>query len=143
MAPPCPPPTILLLRSTCFESRLKWGIEQILIIFKEDSIVHVIKTTDFYRPQGNVFTPVCDSVHRSGGVAVSVWVGLCPGVSDCGGLCLGGLCPVVSVWRECLSIGSLPRGVSVQGVSVWGDLCDRTVMCGQYASYWNAFLFSQ
>ena len=43
--------------------------------------------------QGNVFTPVCGSVHRRGG--------LCPGgslsgevsVQEVGGLCPGGLCP--------------------------------------------------
>ena len=78
---------------------------------------------------GNVFTRVCDSVHR--------------GVSVQWGLCLEGLCP----------------GVSVHWVSVWGSLsrpavrlcvgCKGggisvhtrcTVMCGRYASYWNAFL---
>ena len=40
----------------------------------------------------------------------------------------------------------LSRGVSVQGVSVWrGALSGRhfpcMVTCGQYISYWNAFLF--
>ena len=101
-----------VLRSTYFESSLKWGIEQILIIFKEDSIVHVIKTTNFYRPEGNVFAPVCDSVHRSGWggcrslcLGRSLSRGLCPG-----GLCLGGLCPGGSVWRESLSRGSLSGG---------------------------------
>ena len=77
--------------------------------------------------QGNVFTTVCDSVCK-GGVSVQE------------GLYLG---------------GSLSRGVSVQGVSVQGSLSRgslssgfyvretprrRTVTCGQYASYWNAFL---
>ena len=73
------------------------------------------------------------------------------------GLCLGG-----SLSRGSLSIGSVARGslsrgisvqeVSVQGVSVHeGGLCQggisvkettrRTVTCGRYASYWNAFLF--
>ena len=66
--------------------------------------------------QGNVFTPVCDSVHR-------------------GDLCLEGLCP-----------GGLcqGQGVSFWGVSVQGCLCQedpRTVTCRWYASYWNAFLF--
>ena len=40
------------------------------------------------------------------------------------GLCLGGLC----------------QGVSVQGGYCQGDP-PRTVMCGQYVFYWNAFLF--
>ena len=108
--------------------------------------------------QGNVFTPVCHSVHRGslsgggevcpGGLClggspaggrVSVQGGLCPGVvsaqgggSVCpGGLCLGGLCPE----------GSLPRGISVQGGrgSVQEDPT-RMVKSGRYASYWNAFL---
>ena len=85
--------------------------------------------------QGNVFTPVCDSV-RGGG--------LCPGVSvQWGSLSSGGLCPVgslssgVSVQWGSLSRGSpsggisVPRGVSIQGgwgslsrlVSVHGSLC--------------------
>ena len=69
--------------------------------------------SSFYRPQtklweGNVFTPVCDSVH--GGVSLSR-VSLCPGwVSVQGALYPWGLCPG----------GSLSRGVSVQGVSVQG-----------------------
>ena len=50
---------------------------------------------------------------------VSVQGGLCPG-----GFCPGGLCPGV---------------VSVQGGLYQGD--PRTIMSGQYASYWNAFLF--
>ena len=75
-----------------------------------------------YRPrEGNVFTPVCHSVHREG---------FCPrGVSVLGGgLCPGGcLCP--------------EQGVSVQGGM---GLCQEdpscTVTCGRYASYWNTFL---
>ena len=95
--------------------------------------------------QGNVFTSVCDSVHR-GSLSRR---GLCPGgVSVQGGqgsLSEGGLCP----WGLC------PRGVPVQGglcpergslsresLSM-GGLCQgdpHMVTCGQYASYWNAFL---
>ena len=97
--------------------------------------------------------------------------GLCPGggslsrgrVSVQGkGFCLGDLCPGgVSVQR-----GSLSKGVSVQredlcpgeglcpgggslsrvgslsgGVSVRDPPPHRTVTCGRYASYWNAFLY--
>ena len=113
--------------------------------------------SSFYRPQtklweGNVFTPVCDSVH--GGVSLSR-VSLCPGwVSVQGALYPWGLCPGGS-----LSRGVSVQGVSVQGVSVQGGLCPgglcpggslswgicqgdpRTVKSRQYASYWNAFLF--
>ena len=66
-------------------------------------------------------------------------VSVCPqgGVSVQGGLCPG---------------GSLFRGVSLQGRSLsgrglcpGGGLCQgdpHTVTYGQYASYWNAFLFT-
>ena len=73
-----------------------------------------------YRPQtklqeGNVFTPVCHSVH---GGSLSqyapqvTWpgVGLCPGSLCPGGLCPGGVCP-----GGLCPGGSLPREVSVQG----------------------------
>ena len=88
--------------------------------------------------QGNVFTPVCHSVH-GGGVSVSACItghmtgdslssggSLSRGVSVPGGgpLSNGGLCP-----------GALcPRGVSV------GET-PHTVMSGRYISYWNAFWF--
>ena len=93
----------------------------------------------------NVFTPVCDSVHR-GGLCLG---GLCPGgslsrgISVQGGLCGGSLSREVSVQRVSvprvsvqgegslsrgsLSRGSLSRGRSVclgrylsRGFSVWG-----------------------
>ena len=97
--------------------------------------------------QGNVFTPVCDSVHgevsvqgslsqgglcpaprgslsRSRGVSVQVHGGLCPGpggsLSRSRGVSVqvqGGLCP----------------GVSIQGVSVQGGLCPgRSLSRGLY-----------
>ena len=65
--------------------------------------------------QGNVFTPVCQSVH-GGGLSVSAFT---TGGSLSGGLCLArgslsrGLCPG----------GSLSRGVSVQGGLCPGGLC--------------------
>ena len=79
--------------------------------------------------QGNVFTPVCHSVHGEGSLSqhapqvawpggslsrrVSVQGYLCPG-----GLCLGGLYP-----RGSLSSGSLSSGVSVQLGLCPGGLC--------------------
>ena len=82
------------------------------------------EATNWYRPQtklrqGNVFTPVCDSVHRVGGGTMS------RGVSVRGCLCPEGLCPAGSLSWEV----SLSRGVSVLGVSFqreslsWGCLC--------------------
>ena len=72
---------------------------------------------NFYRPQtklrkGNVFTPVCDSVHRGW----SLW-----GVSIQGSLWLQG---------GCFCPGGLCRGDTF-----------HTVKSGRYASCWNAFLF--
>ena len=102
-----------------------------------------------------VFTGVClstggVSVHMVWGVSVGgVSVqgrGLCPGE---GSLCPGegslsrggvsvqgrGFCPGErSLSREGVSVW----GISVGGVSVQGD--PGKVMCGRYASYWNAFL---
>ena len=93
--------------------------------------------TDTYLPpatklrQGNVFTPVCDSVHREGGLCLG---GLCPGpggsLSSGGGLCPGralsggGLCP--------------GRSLSRGGLCLGGSLSGRrprrcTVMHGRYA----------
>ena len=71
-----------------------------------------------YRPQTKFVKSIfsqCLSVHGGGG-------GLCPGGFQPGG-CPGG----VSV-QESLSRGSL------------SGRPPRTVTCGQYASYWNAFL---
>ena len=100
--------------------------------------------------EGNVFTPVCHSVHGGGEFTVPACItgrmtrwGLCPGEVSVqwgafpGGLCLGGLCPG----------GPSPEGVFVQK----GGLCPgrvsvretpNTVKSRRYASYWNAFLLS-
>ena len=77
--------------------------------------------------EGNVFTPVCDSVHgeKGGNVFTPVCDSVHGGVlSIQGGICSGGVC----VQRGSLSRGLCPepglcpagRGVSVQGVSVQG-----------------------
>ena len=98
------------------------------------------------------------SVPRVSARGVSVQGGLCQrgslsrGVSVQEGLCPRGLCLGVSVSttlsgeggtlsRGSLSGGSMSRGGSLSR----GDLCPRglcPVMCGQYTSYWNAFLFN-
>ena len=83
--------------------------------------------------QGNVFTPVCHSVHKGGG--------LCPSMRH------------RSRDRRSLSGGLSVQGVSVQGVSVQGSMsrgvslsrgvsvreAPRTVTSRRYTSYWNAF----
>ena len=66
--------------------------------------------------EGNVFTPLCHSVHRLGG----------------GGSVQGGLCP-----RGCVQGRSLSRTGSLSG----SPPPPRMVTCKRYASYWNAFLF--
>ena len=94
-------------------------------------------------------------------MGVSVHGGLCPWGSLSRGVSVqgvsvyrdGDLCPGGSLSRWSLSMGvsihggSLSRRVSVQD---GGDLCSRgvsvretpfIVKCGEYASYWNAFLF--
>ena len=79
-----------------------------------------------YRPQtklreGNVLTPVCDSVHS--GVSVQ-GRGLCPG----GSLSREGLCPGGSLSRE----GVCPGRVSVrEGLRRGGVVCQGDPPCGK------------
>ena len=91
--------------------------------------------------EGNVFTPVCDSVHRR----VSVQGGICPGVrvsvqrwgslSRGGGLCPGGGSLSrggVSVQGWGLCPGGLFLGGSLSGGLCLGGLCHRTPpYCGR------------
>ena len=91
---------------------------------------------DWYLPsakvvcEGYVFTPVCDSVNRGDvcGCSRRGMHGCSGGIRGCSGghawLPLGGLCMVA-------------RG-GVHGI--WWDT-EIWSMSGQYASYWNAFLF--
>ena len=68
--------------------------------------------------QGNIFTPVCHSVHRGGGV--------------CG--CSGGGCV-----RGCLGgVHGCSGGGGVRGIRRHTEIRS---MSGRYASYWNAFLW--
>ena len=85
----------------------------------------------FYRPPKPSLRKLCFhwylSVH--GGFRSLSWGrGLCPG-----DLCLGLSGQGVSVQRGSPSRGSMSGGVSVTSHQ-------RTVTCGRYASYWNAFL---
>ena len=75
-------------------------------------------------------------------VILFTWGCLCLGVSLSGGVSVqGGLCRGgVSVHGGSLSRGSLSVGPLSGGISVRET--PRTVTCGRYASYWNAFLFT-
>ena len=77
--------------------------------------------------QGNIFTPVCHSVHRRGMVsqhALQRWV-----------------CAI----QACLAAGG-GGACSGGGVPGLGGLLETPLdgyCCGRYASYWNAFLFME
>ena len=88
--------------------------------------------------QGNIFTPVCHSVH-GGGVrgseGVCVVAGGCAwlrgGVHGCQGACMvAGGGGHAWLWGVCMVAG---------GVCIGYDKLRS--MSGRYASYWNAFLF--
>ena len=85
--------------------------------------------------QGNIFTPVCDSVHRGVSVPGSLSQGgLCPGPggSLSGGLCPGGLCPGGSLSRGGLCPGgSMSRKSLSRGISVQGSLCPGESLSGR------------
>ena len=112
--------------------------------------------------QGNVFTPVCHSVHRGGWVSVPACTtghmtggGVLSGGSLTAGLCLGGLCPGRSLFRGLCPVHLCPVGSLSRRVSIWRGICPggspsggsllgrplHMVMGGRHASYWNWFLF--
>ena len=79
--------------------------------------------------QGYIFTGICHSVNGGG-----LLLGGLPGPGGClvqGCLLLGGLLPVGV---------SAPGGVYSRGAARWRPPPDGHC-CGQYAFYWNAFLF--
>ena len=112
-------------------------------------------TIFYYHPQnevlgqGNIFTPVCHSVHRGGVVSEHALqvvsqhalqrgcaIPACLAAGGCacskGGTWSGGVCSQGEGW---FALGE----VCSQGVP-GGDPLDG-YCCGQYAFYWNAFLF--
>ena len=110
------------LRDNCKKAEIR--LLELLVLLSSVSLPPATKLR-----QGNVFTPVCDSVHRG---RVSVQGGLFPGgvsvqegVSVQGDLCLGGLCLCPGgLCLEGLCPGGLilgGQGVSVQGGG--GSLC--------------------
>ena len=86
------------------------------------------------------------------GVSVGGEGGSCPWGICPWGLCGGGSLWRGSLWRGSLSRGSLSRGLCPGGSLSGGGLCQGEppgqrlpppmVMCGLYASYWNAFLLA-
>ena len=89
--------------------------------------------------QGNVFTPMCHSVHREGGLYTSIHHrpndqggSLSRGISV-----QGGLCPRGSLSSRSLFRGSLSRDLC-PGESL-SEKHPCTVTSGRYASYCNAF----
>ena len=100
---------------------------------------------NIYRPkrsfgQGNIFTPVCHSVHRGGG-ACSKFLGGCLLQIFGGGACSkfsgGCLLQISGGWGCLLQIfGGVPAPNFWGGPPIFGI---RSPF-GRYASYWNAFL---
>ena len=93
---------------------------------------------NFYRPQrscgqGNIFTPVCHSVHR-GGVCLSA----CWDATPRSRHHPPGLCTLPSRLR------TPPRTTYPPGLRTPPRAADSSIRStsGRYASYWNAFLFS-
>ena len=135
--PPTPPPPIV-----CEGIENRFNSTGLPCSTQSENHYLILKrSVYFYRPltklrEGNVFTPVCDSVHRGGSLSGGMSV---PGV----------LCPEGSrsVGGGSLSVGeSLSMGGFCPGELYPGSLCQGdppppcTVKNRRYASYWNAFL---
>ena len=118
---------------------------------------HIITARKRSLGQGNIFTPVCHSVHRGGGVRGCLG-GVCvvaPGgacmVASGGGICgclggrawllWGGMCGCSGghAWLLGGHAWLLPGGGVCGFFSFFGYNEIRS-MSGRYASYWNAFL---
>ena len=110
----------------------------------------------FYRPQtklrqGNIFTPVCHSVHGGGGGGSYPNMHCSGGVPAPRGVCSRGVCSRRGAWSGVSARGG---GGSAWGVySQWGllqgvcsgggclvEIPQDGHCCGRYTSYWNAFL---
>ena len=82
--------------------------------------------------QDNIFTPVCHSVHGGGGCYPNMHCRCYPSM-PCRGCtipaCIAGGIPLYLAWGSALG-GGLVETPPPDGYC-----------CGQYASYWNAFLF--
>ena len=138
--------------SLCKTNRVEITVQSACTWIENNQSLRVLLeyANHFYRPQrkfreGNVFTPVCDSVHRRGlcpGISVQgVYVRgvLCPGGLCSGGLCSGG-CSLSKgpLSKESLSREVLcPGWVSIQRGSLSGKPHGKN---GRYTSYWNTLL---
>ena len=80
--------------------------------------------------------------HALQGVCVAGGMPGMGGMHGRGGVCGRGVCMAAG----CMAGGACGRG-HVSGCAWWGGACmvvgapNMWSMCGQYASYWNAFLF--
>ena len=99
------------------------------------NIISIVTARKRSLGQGNIFTPVCHSVNRGGGIPACI----AGGIPTC--LAAGG-CAI----RACLAAGGVPDpgdlllGGSAPGGGVSGGDQPDGYCCGRYASYWNAFL---
>ena len=114
---------ILIRKLRNYDNRTKWSYGVFTLI-----------VWSFYRPktklwEGNVFTPVCHSVHRAEGVYLSAcWDTHTPGQTPPGKHPTGQTPP----WANTHPWADTPPGRHPPP----GGHCR-----GRYASYWNAFLF--
>ena len=132
------------LKSVHFEQSIAWWQPGLSRLHRRNVAMFNNYRTQTKLREGNVFTGVCDSVHRGG--AGGAWSqGAAPG-GEC--LVLVGVCSgrrIAWSWGCLVRGGAWSRGMCL----VLGGVCSRVVpggdppesyCCGRYASYWNAFL---
>ena len=95
----------------------------------------------FYRPQGNVFTPVCHSVHRGTGSAQPLQMQTPQGWAD-PPRCRPPRCRPCRV--EQIPLDADPPDTDPPGLCrpPWMQTPAIRSTSGQYASYWNAYLLA-
>ena len=125
---------VLVITSGCSNGSSGWVGK----LRKIKSICGRFRWPSFYRPkrslgQGNIFTPVCHSVHRSG--SASVHAGIPPPPPW----------QADAPWQADPTLAGRPPQQAADPPSrqppLQADLPWIRSMIGWYASYWNAFLF--